>query len=63
MKRPRPGDLVTVKVTDAGPYHLLADPASADEVVVSRTIGGDAFERITEETSTKRKSLSLTPRK
>jgi tRNA-2-methylthio-N6-dimethylallyladenosine synthase len=63
MKRPRPGDLVTVKVTDAGPYHLLADPASADEVIVRRTIGGDAFERITEETATKRKSLSLTPRK
>jgi hypothetical protein len=41
----------------------MADPKSADEITVRRTIGGDAFERISAETETKRKSLSLTPRK
>jgi tRNA-2-methylthio-N6-dimethylallyladenosine synthase len=63
MKRPRPGDLVTVKVTDAGPYHLLADPASADEVLVRRTIGGDTFERISADAENKRQRLELTVRK
>lgn len=63
MRAPRPGDLVTVTVTDAAPYHLMADPKSADEITVRRTIGGDAFERISAETETKRKSLSLSPRK
>jgi tRNA-2-methylthio-N6-dimethylallyladenosine synthase len=63
VKRPRPGDLVTVKVTDAAPYHLMADPSSANEITVRRTIGGDAFERLATDTETKRKSLSLSPRK
>ena len=63
MRAPRPGDLATVTITDAAPYHLMADPASAEEISVRRTIGGDAFERISAETETKRKSLSLTPRK
>lgn len=63
MRTPRPGDLATVTITDAAPYHLMADPASADEIKVRRTIGGDAFERISAETETKRKNLSLTPRK
>jgi tRNA-2-methylthio-N6-dimethylallyladenosine synthase len=63
MRAPRPGDLVTVTITDAAPYHLMADPKSAVEITVRRTIGGDAFERISAETETKRKSLSLSPRK
>ena len=63
VKRPRPGDLVTVTVTDAAPYHLMADPNSAAEITVRRTIGGDAFERLAGDNETKRKSLSLTPRK
>ncbi|MFM2024264.1 MAG: hypothetical protein RLZZ56_277, partial [Actinomycetota bacterium] len=63
MRAPRPGDLVTATITDAAPYHLMADPKSADEITVRRTIGGDAFERISAETETKRKSLSLSPRK
>ena len=63
VKAPRPGDLITVTVTDAAPYHLLADPASANEVVIRRTIGGDAFERLSEIAETKRKTLSLSPRK
>lgn len=63
VKRPRPGDLVTVTVTDAAPYHLMADPSSANDITVRRTIGGDAFERLATDTETKRKSLSLSPRK
>ena len=63
VKAPRPGDLITVTVTDAAPYHLLADPASANELVIRRTIGGDAFERLSEIAETKRKTLSLSPRK
>ena len=63
VKRPRPGDLVTVTVTDAAPYHLLADPVGPEDVVIRRTIGGDAFDRLSDEVDTKRKSLSLSPRK
>ena len=40
---PRPGDMVTVTITEAAPYHLLADDSS--NYSVRRTIGGDAFER------------------
>lgn len=61
VKRPRPGDLVTVKVSEAAPYHLLADPKTSSEISVRRTIGGDAFERLNEEAETKRIALSITP--
>ena len=40
---PRPGDIVTVTIAEAAPYHLLADGSS--NYSVRRTIGGDAFER------------------
>lgn len=40
---PRPGDLVTVEVTDAKPYFLLADQPVAG-YAVRRTRAGDAFE-------------------
>ena len=59
---PRPGDMVTVTVTEAAPYHLLADPKDASEIQVRRTRGGDAFERL-ESVSPKRGSLSLSVRK
>ncbi len=39
---PRPGDLVSVTVTQAKPYFLIADPGDQPEVV--RTRAGDAFE-------------------
>ncbi len=42
---PRPGDLVTVKVTDAAPYHLLADQDNDAVYSVRRTIAGDAWDR------------------
>ena len=42
---PRPGDLVTVTVTHAAPYHLVADSALADPAsfAVRRTRAGDAW--------------------
>jgi tRNA-2-methylthio-N6-dimethylallyladenosine synthase len=41
---PRPGDLVTARITDAGPYHLIADPTSSSDVKVRRTRAGDAWD-------------------
>jgi len=41
---PRPGDLVTVRVTDAKPYFLLAD-VSGGVYSVRRTAAGDAWDR------------------
>ena len=41
---PRPGDLVTVRVTDAKPYFLLAD-ASGGVYELRRTVAGDAWDR------------------
>ena len=43
FERPRPGDMVTIKITDAAPYHLLADDTSVFEV--RKTIAGDAWDR------------------
>ncbi|MEY4018791.1 MAG: hypothetical protein RLZZ590_91 [Actinomycetota bacterium] len=39
---PRPGDMVTVKVTQAAPYHLLADDTSVYSL--RRTRAGDAWD-------------------
>lgn len=63
VRAPRPGDIVTVTVTDAAPYHLLADTKSADDISIRRTIGGDASERLGEEAETKRIALSISPAK
>ncbi|EMY35147.1 (dimethylallyl)adenosine tRNA methylthiotransferase [Arthrobacter crystallopoietes BAB-32] len=41
---PRPGDLVTVTVTEAAPFHLIADPQPA-EYSVRRSRAGDAWDR------------------
>ena len=38
---PRPGDVVTVTITDAAPYHLLADTGYS----LRRTRAGDAWDR------------------
>ena len=45
VSAPRPGDLVTVKVDEAGPFHLLADPATANDLQIRSTIAGDAWDR------------------
>ncbi len=42
---PRPGDLVTVTVTQAAPYHLVADAAPGNTYQLRRTRGGDAHDR------------------
>lgn len=41
---PRPGDLVTVTVTGAAAFHLVADPASVGEIEVRRSRAGDAWD-------------------
>jgi tRNA-2-methylthio-N6-dimethylallyladenosine synthase len=63
VRRPRAGDLVTVTVHDAAPYHLVSDPKSASEISIRRTIGGDASERLATEGSPERKKLNVTVRK
>jgi tRNA-2-methylthio-N6-dimethylallyladenosine synthase len=44
-KEPRPGDLVTVQVTDAKPYFLLADQPTAGYSMVP-TRAGDAYDAL-----------------
>ena len=43
---PRPGDVVTVTVTEAKPYFLLADSPSAEAYVLRPTRAGDAWDRL-----------------
>ncbi len=42
---PRPGDVVTVEVTHAAPFHLLADSADGTPLRIRRTRAGDAWDR------------------
>ncbi|WP_150306673.1 tRNA (N6-isopentenyl adenosine(37)-C2)-methylthiotransferase MiaB [Planctomonas psychrotolerans] len=42
---PRPGDVVTVDITRAAPFHLLADSADGAPLRVRRTRAGDAWDR------------------
>ncbi|MBN9184126.1 tRNA (N6-isopentenyl adenosine(37)-C2)-methylthiotransferase MiaB [Microbacterium sp.] len=42
---PRPGDVVTVTVTHAAPFHLLADMAEDAALRIRRTRAGDAWDR------------------
>ena len=42
---PRPGDVVSVEVTGAKPYYLLADSVDGAPLRVRRTRAGDAWER------------------
>ncbi|WP_423923701.1 tRNA (N6-isopentenyl adenosine(37)-C2)-methylthiotransferase MiaB [Frigoribacterium sp. 2-23] len=42
---PRPGDVVTVRVTAAAPFYLLADAAPGGVYAVRRTRAGDAWDR------------------
>jgi tRNA-2-methylthio-N6-dimethylallyladenosine synthase len=46
-RRPRPGDIVRVRVTDAAPHHLMADSALEPGGLfqVRRTRAGDAWQR------------------
>ncbi|WP_413631465.1 tRNA (N6-isopentenyl adenosine(37)-C2)-methylthiotransferase MiaB [Microbacterium sp. SSM24] len=42
---PRPGDLVSVVVTHAAPFHLLADSSDGAPLRIRRTRSGDAWDR------------------
>ena len=42
---PRPGDLVTCTITEAAPYHLIADLTDASQYSMRKTIAGDAWDR------------------
>lgn len=42
---PRPGDVVTVTLTHAAPFHLLADSVDGAPLIVRRTRAGDAWDR------------------
>jgi tRNA-2-methylthio-N6-dimethylallyladenosine synthase len=42
---PRPGDVVSVTVTRAAPFHLLADALPGRPLSIRRTRAGDAWER------------------
>ena len=42
---PRPGDLVTVQVSRAAPYFLIADSFEGSKYQLRRTAGGDASDR------------------
>ncbi|WP_416347653.1 tRNA (N6-isopentenyl adenosine(37)-C2)-methylthiotransferase MiaB [Cryobacterium sp. 10I1] len=44
-ERPRPGDLVTVTVTQAAPFHLIADSPDGAPLRIRRTTAGDAWDR------------------
>ncbi|MFT3798658.1 tRNA (N6-isopentenyl adenosine(37)-C2)-methylthiotransferase MiaB [Microbacterium sp.] len=42
---PRPGDVVSVEITHAAPFHLLADSADGAALRIRRTRAGDAWDR------------------
>jgi len=42
---PRPGDVVTVTISQAAPFHLLADSADGAALRIRRTRSGDAWDR------------------
>ena len=46
---PRPGDLVTVQVSRAAPYFLIAESLEGSKYQLRRTAGGDASDRATAE--------------
>jgi tRNA-2-methylthio-N6-dimethylallyladenosine synthase len=42
---PRPGDVVSVRVSEAKPFFLLADPRDPGDYSLRRTRSGDAWDR------------------
>ncbi|WP_354569030.1 tRNA (N6-isopentenyl adenosine(37)-C2)-methylthiotransferase MiaB [Glaciihabitans sp. UYNi722] len=42
---PRPGDIVTVRISEAKPFYLLADSADGAPLAIRRTTAGDAWDR------------------
>ncbi|GAA1121505.1 tRNA (N6-isopentenyl adenosine(37)-C2)-methylthiotransferase MiaB [Arthrobacter flavus] len=45
VEPPRPGDLVTVTVTEAAAFHLVADPTGPAALHIRRSRAGDAWDR------------------
>jgi len=45
IQAPRPGDVVTVTITDAKPFYLLADSVGGGPLDIRRTRAGDAWDR------------------
>jgi len=43
--RPRPGDMVTVVITEAAPFHLIADSSDQAALRIRATRAGDAWDR------------------
>ena len=43
--KPRPGDMVMVTVTQAAPFHLIADSSEGAPLRIRRTAAGDAWDR------------------
>jgi tRNA-2-methylthio-N6-dimethylallyladenosine synthase len=41
---PRPGDVVTVRISQAAPFHLIADAAEGEPLQTRRTRAGDAWD-------------------
>ncbi|OJX68418.1 MAG: tRNA (N6-isopentenyl adenosine(37)-C2)-methylthiotransferase MiaB [Micrococcales bacterium 73-13] len=44
---PRPGDMVALRITEAAPHHLIADPVDGAPLRIRTTRAGDAWERET----------------
>jgi len=44
-EQPRPGDVVTLTISDAKPYYLIADSADGAPLQIRRTTAGDAWDR------------------
>jgi tRNA-2-methylthio-N6-dimethylallyladenosine synthase len=42
---PRPGDIVTVRISEAASFHLVADAMPGESLMVRRTRSGDAWDR------------------
>lgn len=42
---PRPGDVVTLKITEAAAFHLVADTPAGGQLEIRRTRAGDAWDR------------------
>ena len=45
LEAPRPGDMVTTRITGAAPFYLLADAGESGSYVLRRTRAGDAWDR------------------
>ncbi|HLS43869.1 MAG TPA: tRNA (N6-isopentenyl adenosine(37)-C2)-methylthiotransferase MiaB [Ornithinicoccus sp.] len=57
---PRPGDMVTVRVTYGAPHHLVADSGvNGGTYAVRRTRGGDAWEALQDQPGSRRPAVSL----